>query len=798
VKRNIFPIVFLFFIIGFIIERKLGVPTKILIPIVALIFLLNLILFFRFKQYARLLSVSFSFLFILLGCAIFSFAIASNCSYPFNKSKIPQFTSLGRVTSINLIKEDRLKFKIEALAFINENHIERLNFNIQASVYDKNKRLKQIYDRLCIGDTIAVKGTLLRPKGKRNPFEFDYASYLYSKGISALLNIYNVSDIKIGGKCNSDFFGFIHKVRKSIDNSIHQLYYRKSAALLRGLLLADRSEMDYSLRTQFINAGVVHVLAVSGLHVGYILLIFLFLFNRCNIYLRYFLTILGLLSFLLITGMPTSVVRASLMAITALLCYMSGRKYSLLNAVLLSGLIILLFDPKQLFNPGFQLSFSAVLSILFITPFLSESVNRFNIKSDFIRKFLLFLSVSIAAQIGTLPFTLYYFHKLSIVALFANIIVIPLIGIILAVAIISLVFSPINLWLASVYANACTLFNTMLNLFVSYAGNLKLSYLKINQFSIYDSIIYFISLTAIYFVFVRLNSKIIKIMMSILIILSGILFSELDNNEMLGDKSLTIIAIDVSQGDAIFVKTPENKSFLVDCGERSKNFDYGEKTIIPLLNNLGVEHLNYIFISHLDNDHFGGFYSILNKIKVDTVYFPFNRRKSKRDQSLIDSLRKYETPYLFYHKKKIILGNSVLYILNDTTNKRLVFNNRNDNSGVFKYVYGNCQILFTGDLSVTAEKEYCEVYMQGLSSSILKVGHHGSNTSTSEIFLENVSPDIALISVGENNKFGHPSKEVLGRLQLHNVRILRTDRMGAIVIKSDGQIDELIQWQNDW
>jgi competence protein ComEC len=314
-----------------------------------------------------------------------------------------------------------------------------------------------------------------------------------------------------------------------------------------------------------------------------------------------------------------------------------------------------------------------------------------------------------------------------------------------------------------------------------------------------NSVVYILndtSLSALKFNNRNDNSGLLKIPLLLLSISIYFLFSGLSEKSFLPRNKLMVIAIDVGQGDSFFVNSPEGKKILIDCGNVSKHFDNGERTILPLLRNLDVEKLDYVFISHLDRDHYGGFYSLERSLKIDSVYFPKPLMHRKTDAAFIDSLKKYRVAY--YHKKKIYLGNSVVYILNDTSLSALKFNNRNDNSGLLKIVFGNNSILFTGDLSGKAEKVYDNLYSAALRSDILKVGHHGSAHSTTLEFLDNVRPQTALISVGAYNKFHHPSEEVIEKLKVRDVKIYRTDKLGALVFTSNGNNWRLIDWRKDW
>ena len=189
----------------------------------------------------------------------------------------------------------------------------------------------------------------------RNPGEFDYNEYLNSLGISGVLNIYGAKDIIILNNEGNVFESVIFSLRKFLDWEIKSLHNKQTASLLKGLLLADRSEIDYVTKTQFINAGVIHVLAVSGLHVGFVAIIFIFLFGRLNIYLRSILTIVGLLLFMFITGLQPSVFRATVMAVIIIIAFMTNRSTNLFNSLALASIIILVLNPEEIFNPGISI-----------------------------------------------------------------------------------------------------------------------------------------------------------------------------------------------------------------------------------------------------------------------------------------------------------------------------------------------------------------------------------------------------------------------------------------------------------
>ncbi len=364
---------------------------------------------------------------------------------------------------------------------------------------------------------------------KRNPGDFDYNTYLRSKGITGMLYVDDYKDIVVIDEESNVVKDVIFQARKYLDAEIRTLHSAETASLLRGLLLADRKEIDKETKTQFINSVVVHVLAVSGLHVGFIALIIILLFGRFNIYLRSLLTIIGLISFMLLTGVPPSVFRATVMAVVIILAFITNRTTNIFNSLAIAALIILIINPYEIYSPGFQLSFSAVLAIGAIYPHFSNAVNKLNIKSKIIKYVLLFFGVSLAAQLGTLPFTVFYFGKLSVIALLSNLIVIPTIGIIIALAVTTLLSNSFLPVVASFYAVTNDTLTNLLLSFISYTGELNYSHIKIPDYTLYDAIVFYLLLIFFLLIVVNLKRKADYGLVLIFTVANVIVFSSLDD-----------------------------------------------------------------------------------------------------------------------------------------------------------------------------------------------------------------------------------------------------------------------------
>lgn len=701
----------------------------------------------------------------------------------------------GEVESVELIRDYEIVFKLNTDSVIIANQGYSGKDNLLCKFRGDTLLRESFYETILPGNRIYIEGIFLKGRERRNPGEFDYNKYLNRIGISGILICNEGDSLSILNRDYNVINSAIFTARKAIDIKLHELFEPQTAGLLRGLLLADRSEIDFELKTQFINSGVIHVLAVSGLHVGYILIIFIFLFGRFNIVIRSVLIAIGLLSFMFITGVPPSVFRATVMSLIILIAFVSGRSTNLINSISLAALVLLLIDPGEIYNPGFQLSFSAVLSIAIIFPIIEKQINSLGITNKLVRGIILFIGVSLSAQIGTMPFTLAYFGKLSIIALFTNLLVIPAIGMVIALAFASLFLSLISITVASYFAVINDIIVSFLFSVISYTGSLDYSFIWIPDYSLLDAIIFYAVISLmIYFIkySIRWQAKLIIVVLSVLNI---IFLSSIDDFELLPDNKLSILMIDVGQGDAILLKFPNNQTALIDAGDMNPFFDNGERIIIPLLRHLGINKIDFGFISHLDADHYGGFISLLHYGIIDEIFKPLPD-SSDKDIRLEKFLTKLNVNVNYYTREYYEFGNAKLYILNDDNDDFYNTLSSNDKSGMMKLVFGNISILFTGDVEKKAEQYYVNKYDHFLDADVLKVAHHGSKTSSIESFLNKVTPQVSLISAGFKNKFNHPSGEVIERYIEYGSEIFRTDEMGALLFYCDGKEFEYINWKN--
>lgn len=792
-----FPVVrvTLLFAAGIILQSFFSLTLFYNITFLLLLLFLSFFAFIHEKKHSR----SYGAASILLLLLSLSAGYSSGQLQRQDRSIIPDsiyvvkdFTAYGRIEEIDLPSKDGFSFLLKTDS-IKAGRTVNAGVALYCTLWDDSTG--SLFARLEPGNKIIISGTYRKGREERNPGEFDYNKYLHSQNISGMLSVYDKKDLRvISGEVNY-FKSVVFSIRKYIDKIIVGLHSPESAALLEGLILADRRDIDYETRTHFVNSGVVHILAVSGLHTGFIALIFFVFFGRLNFYGGSILTISGLILFMLITGIPASVFRAVVMAVVLIIAFISSRSTNIYNSLAIAALILLTVDPSEIFNPGFQLSFISVLSIAYFYPRFKVLIDRMEIKTGFLKYVILLSAVSLSAQIGTLPVTLMYFGKFSLIALPVNLVVIPLAGIIIGTAITTLFFFPFSLWAASVYASANNMFASFLYTLVKFGGSFRFSSLDVINYSQTDVIIFYLFTVGAVFIVRYLNSSRAVLIFIFLIAGNIYVFSSTENNPPQESDKLNVLMLDVGQGDSFILKFPGGKTALIDAGNASRFFDSGERIIMPAMRKLGIEKFDYGFVSHIDADHYGGFVSLIDKGMINKIFKPFPDTSYEKDTKFERYLKNKNIPVEYYSRRKIRIGNAEVFILNDTPENLAGGNSLNNSSGIIKMAFGKTSFLFTGDIDRKGENYYTRKYKNFLHADVLKVSHHGSKSGSSYIFVQTVSPEISLVSCGIKNRFGHPAREVTERLRESGSVTLRTDRLGCIMLQSDGMKISRIDWR---
>lgn len=652
-------------------------------------------------------------------------------------------------------------------------------------------------DSLHIGSRLFIVGLLDDFPEPSNPGEFDYGRYLELNNIHGVVSLNNRSKLVVLGEGReSDLLSLFRRARSSLLTVIDSLHQPKEASFLRGILLAERSKIADDVKQAFVDTGTVHILAVSGLHVGVVAVIFYGFFGLLRLPRKWVAgaTMLGLLAYMMLIGSPPSVVRATIMVIALLLGPLFERKVDVYQSLAVAASMLLLWDSNNLFNVGFQLSFAAVVSIVSLYPIFVKVLHRIPERFEEVKLLepvLKLFAVSLAAQLGTLPFTAYYFDRLSIVSLLANLLVVPLVGLNVMLGFATMGFSFFSLWVAENYAVLNGWFVTFLLGFVKAASTVPYAYFDTSAVGITASLAYYTALVGMVNISRRTVFK--SCLMILLAIGTTVLYTDW---VFASSPSLRVTVLDVGQGDAIFIEFPNGSNVLIDAGPRVPGYDAGERIVVPFLNYRGVRSLDALIMSHPHSDHIGGIPAVMRSVKVRQLVEPAVAGETELYGEIHRTAQWSGIPVVRRRAGDTINidRNTRLYVLHPYA-ARDSTSNLNNASLVVKLAYGQTDVLLMGDAEAEVEAKLLWRYVPMLKAEVLKAGHHGSNTSTTEEFVRTARPSLTLISVGRKNKFNHPSREVIERLERRGITMYRTDDSGAIILESDGVKFDIKRWR---
>ncbi|HHY23184.1 MAG TPA: DNA internalization-related competence protein ComEC/Rec2 [Clostridiaceae bacterium] len=711
-----------------------------------------------------------------------------------------QVTIKGIICSNPEHKDGRIRCEVKTGQVIEVNGANQIseatvNGKILLSIYQKdlsNEKTKLLE----YGREIEVTGILTLPTGRRNPGGFDYRRYLAGSRVSAIIYAKG-REIKTGNLSGRNILvrtGIA--IRDRIVEVINNSLPKEQAALMNAMLTGYREELPEDLKEAFSDSGLIHIMAVSGLHVGFIMLPFVFLFKKIGLKKKIANPIIIFILFIytLITGYQPSVIRAVIMATIILLGQMTWREPDTLTSISFALIVILLWNPHMLFNIGLQLSFAATASIVLLNKNIKEIFKSKPISQYIPDAVFGVLSTTISAQIGVLPITIINFNKVSMVSILSNLLAAPVAGVIIIIGMIMALLGQISIFLSKIigYVN-CVLLTFVI--FVSkISTKLPFAVIKSVTPSILLIIVYYIT---VWFFFwfkpkykIRVKTKFYVI--STVLLITLILIISIIPGEM------EVVFLDVGEGDSAFIQTPTGKTVLIDGGgEKGKSDDElntGEKVIIPFLCDYGVSKLDLVVATHAHEDHIIGLIKVLSEMKVDNVAIPNYIIDNEFDR-LLDICREKRVKVNYLNQGDYIKLDKRTYfeVLNPPGRTEVGELSLNNSSVVLKLCYRDMEILFTGDVEKEGENRIIRnipnqiVDRVDIRADILKVAHHGSSTSSTQEFLDLVKPKAAIISVGRNN-YNHPSNDVIERLNQKGTRIFRTDLNGAILIRSNGKI----------
>lgn len=710
------------------------------------------------------------FLLCLVTSALFSWLYISIENSNETTLKEGNLITSGYLSSIPTINGNQFRANIKI------NNGEKLS-----SYYTiKTKREKEALANLKPGDVCGFTGDLVLPKSPTMPNAFNYKQYLHDHYIHWQFQLDEVRDCK---KNKNDLLLYLLKIRQKGLDFIKDNFPISSVGIVQALLFGERNMLDTDVELAYQQLGIVHLLAISGLHVGllvsgiYALLIYSGLTHEKT---RIILIIL-LPMYIVVTGAAPSVIRASFMVILYFIFKLAKKKVVAVDVISFTFLVLLTINPYYLFQIGFQLSYVVSFGLLLSFGIIEKL-------TSWIAKLAV---VSVVAQLLSLPLLIYHFYEISMISVPMNMLFVPLYSfVVLPLAIVSSFMTMIS---STIGAHVITVFSHFLqqtHQLVLFASTLPYTTYTAGKPPL------FVVACLVFFTFnlflrseQTTNLKLLcrPAVYVLLILLIPMVIPYVNPNGK-------VLFIDVGQGDSIFIQRPFNKgNYLIDTGgrisfpkedweESSQPFSIASDVTVPYLKSLGITELDALFLTHGDFDHIGETQSLIDEIKIKELIIPEDFVRGEFEQQTLSyAMSKMIDIKTVKAGDQLWFNDFTFYVVAPSTRTA----SKNDDSLVLWFEVGGLKWLLTGDGEMDGEARIINLY-PSLRADVLKLGHHGSKTSSSENFLEQIQPSIAVVSVGHNNRYQHPHTEVLERMSIHQIPLFRTDTDGAIMYQFKG------------
>ncbi len=713
-----------------------------------------------------------------------------------------EITAYGCIKSVSISAGNKCSFVLDVNSFSYSSGSVYLKKSEKILVY-----VSEIDGRRAAaltGNIVSVSGTVSRPDGASNPGTFDYSLYLLSKDIRMTMRA-DASAVDLSGNSPRELWYVLNMIavfKYDYEQRILSQIDDRCAQMLLGILFGDDSFMDEELKTSFQQNGLAHLLAASGLHVGFVYGLFNVLMRKPSTVRGNIPVMIVLVIYAALAGFSASVVRAVFMIIVHIIGRVTHRRYDFLTSIAFCALVLLVWRPANIFSSGFQLSFAAVITLSIVLKRTEQLMNGLykslgDNKGYAVRIFAAPAAGMAALQLGMLPLTVKNFHYVSIAGFFLNVPAIALAGLIVPIGIILIPLAyaggPVFIFIGNMEE---MLVKMLLILNDSLAGT-ALSYRYTASPPSWAFIMYYITLffmcseagqacvrgIAIY------GKRTVCVPLLAAAVISAGCGTAADADRILSD----MVFVDVGQGDCAHLKGTHGVDVMFDSGGSEKK-DIGMETLMPYFLANGVNDIDLAVISHLHTDHYGGLLTMKDAVSVKRL--ALSAVYESRAQEISEQTGVSAEEILFLKAGDIVSvgGGVTLHVLAPAAGSRdeyvkLLEDEEDENklSLIVKAEYKGRSVLFTGDIDSEYERELVDAYenVQGrceLCADILKIAHHGSKYSSSDIFLDTVRPDVSVIQVGRN-LYGHPTPEAISRIDEQGSLMFRNDYDGAIMIR---------------
>ncbi|HXJ77753.1 MAG TPA: DNA internalization-related competence protein ComEC/Rec2 [Candidatus Methylomirabilis sp.] len=755
---------------GIVAASWISAPALVFVAVAAMVLLLAVVALGC--AYARLAA-----LLLLAGVGSLGMLRGSAPALPpdhIARQRLPSVVSIeGRVSQEpNRWDADRVRVLLDVDAYHEGSDRRPAQGRVQLTIYGETEPLGE-------GQRIRAEVRLHRPIGFSNPGAFDYPAHLRREGI---LLVGSGRGDRVA-PLTSDAPPWPLRMKRWAVATIRSQLPESSAALLSGLLLGERTALPAETDEAFRRAGVYHVLAVSGFNVALVASSVFASLALLGVPRRATALVAGvvLVGFALVVGGQPSVVRATAMGLLLLLSVLLERDSQVMNALCLSGLILLAWRPTDLWDPGFQLSFAATAGIIYLAAPMTSFLENHRLPHWLAAA----LAVSLAAQLPVTPIMLAHFNQLSLIGVAANLLVVPLAGPATTLGMLALLVHLVSEAAASLLFNTLWVLLIALRLVVWAAAAVPGAMVHLPAPSAAAVIAWCGALVLLPYLGARAWTRILASALA-----AAALGLSVWPWVSPGDGRLRVTFLDVGQGDATFVELPEGPRLLVDGGPGgARRFDVGERVLCPFLWNRPVHGLDVVALSHTDADHAGGLAAVLRNFPV-REFWESGRWGAGGQDTWLALGSSHAARRILRDGQRLWVGNALVTVLNPDGQPSP---HPNDDSLVLRLDWRGVSILLTGDLGALGEGRVLE-RAAPVRVLVLKVAHHGSRSSSSAAFLESSQPSFAIVSVGARNPFRHPTPEALERLRAIGGRVYRTDRDGAIIFETDGARLWVTRW----
>lgn len=698
-----------------------------------------------------------------------------------DESSLPGTVS-GTVVSVEK-REEKYRLRLKSCSASLKGREEEFGKIGGILVFAESSETEAEWETVQEGNTVRVSGDLYGPEKTGNPGQFDMSAYYRSIGIRYTMNGESV-EIVSGSRSLPRLY--LRKVKEWMAEGIMRSAGERYGGMLRAMVLGEKWAADESEADLYTEAGIGHLLAISGLHISLSGMgIYRFLRKRakCSYPLAAAACTAASFCYFVITGEATSAKRAWLMLTVYGIGQIFGRRYDLVSSAALAAMVMLVQSPLLLFQSGFQLSFGCILALGLAAPEIGR------LKEG---KIWAAVSPGLAIQLVTLPAQAYSFCQIPVYGLFINLIVIPLFSV---AAVSGLAGAFLGGIVPEIMRIVLIPAKLVLELYEQVSGfSLRLpgAVWRMGRPGLWQLFLYGICLALLYRMMTekeKRRGQLAACLIALPLCLSPVRY-----------KGLEAVFLDVGQGDCCFVRTPEGTTFLIDGGSSSEN-EPGKYRIGPFLDSEAVGKVDYALVSHGDEDHINGIRELLEAGRVGCLLLPGDQRASQKSLEELGQLaERAGIPVMEIGQGDILRTEETSFYCLWPEKGTKDSASQNEASMVLWLSFGSFDLLLTGDLEGAAEEQVAE-YLSGSRAGwnrgkleILKAGHHGSGSGSGERFLETVRPRWTVISCGKHNRYGHPDQAVLERLARAGSVIFRTDEKGAVLIRTDGETVRISQW----